>query len=548
MIFGNIPTDEAEGTLLAHSIRAGKRTIKKGTRLGADEIARLNAAGIKQVTAARVEAGDIAEQQAALATAEVLAGDGIEVQNPFTGRCNLHSGAPGLAIIDRARIDRLNLSGAGILVATVPPFTVVEPERNVATIKVIPYAVPEEQLNAALDSVRGVDGAIRISPFQPRAVGLVLTRFADMRESLVDKARVVLNGRLETFGSRIVGEERCAHDVDTVVAAIRRIETMKPDLILILGAASISDVADVVPAAMVRAGGQLRQVGIPVDPGNLMTLGTLDEVPIVGLPGCARSPRLNGIDLVLPRLLAGLEVTPQDLLSLGVGGLLSEVSERRQPRESAIAAQPGRKDERLDAVAAVVLAAGSSRRMGSENKLLAELSGKPVISHVVDATLASRVNQVIVVTGHQADRIRATLQGSEVQFVHNPHFPEGLSRSLHTGLGAVPTDVAGAIFCLGDMPLITAQVIDLLIEQFHAQGGEVICVPVIDGRRGNPVLWPRAFFSELLDLSGDAGARQLFARHADRVHEVEIDADAIVTDIDTPETLQAIRELLENGK
>ncbi len=196
-------------------------------------------------------------------------------------------------------------------------------------------------------------------------------------------------------------------------------------------------------------------------------------------------------------------------------------------------------------VAAVVLAAGSSRRMGSGNKLLADLSGKPVIVHVVEAAIASAAETVIVVTGYQAERLRGALAGLDVQFVHNSHFPEGLSTSLHAGIAAVPAAAAGAVFCLGDMPLIMADVIDVLIHQFHAHEGESACVPTLRGRRGNPVVWPRGLFPEMLGLSGDAGARQLFARHAERIREVDIGAEGILVDVDTPETLHAIRETFE---
>ncbi len=220
--------------------------------------------------------------------------------------------------------------------------------------------------------------------------------------------------------------------------------------------------------------------------------------------------------------------------------------DRGLPRKVATVALAEQKDKSYVRVAAVVLAAGSSRRMGGENKLLAEISGKSVIAHVVETALASHAGEIIVVTGHQADRIRAELKGYDVRFAHNPYYPEGLSRSLHAGLGAASAKASGAIFCLGDMPLITPHIIDLLIAEFQDHGAEKICVPVIDGRRGNPVLWPRAFFSEILDLSGDAGARQLFNQYADRIREIEIDMECIFADVDTPETLLTIRDQLES--
>jgi molybdenum cofactor cytidylyltransferase len=234
------------------------------------------------------------------------------------------------------------------------------------------------------------------------------------------------------------------------------------------------------------------------------------------------------------RLLAGLKVTRAELTSMGVGGLLMEIVTRPQPRT-----KPDSDGNRH--VAAIVLAAGRSTRMGGPNKLLAELGGRTLVRIVTEQALASNAKGVIVVTGHQAAEVEKSLRGLKVKFVHNPDFAAGLATSVKTGIAAVPDSADGAVVCLGDMPLIDAHLIDRLIEAFAPDRGNLIAVPVSDGRRGNPVLWSRRFFRELMTLDGDIGARHLIARHSETVAEVPVEGHGAFLDIDTPQALEEAR-------
>jgi molybdenum cofactor cytidylyltransferase len=193
-------------------------------------------------------------------------------------------------------------------------------------------------------------------------------------------------------------------------------------------------------------------------------------------------------------------------------------------------------------IAAIVLAAGRSTRMGAANKLLAEVGGRPMVRHAVEAALASRARPVLVVTGHQVDDVRASLAGLDVTFVANPDFAQGLSSSLKAGIRAVPADAAGALVLLGDMPRIEAEHLDAMIAAFVSEGGEPIVVPVHRGQRGNPVLWPAELFGEMLALDGDAGARSLLTKHAHGVREIDLGTDAVLMDIDTPDALARLRQ------
>jgi len=211
-----------------------------------------------------------------------------------------------------------------------------------------------------------------------------------------------------------------------------------------------------------------------------------------------------------------------------------EIVTRPQPRE-------GRETDGNRHVSAVVLAAGRSTRMGGPNKLLAELNGKKLVRIVTEQALASKARDVIVVTGHQAELVEKALEGLKVTFVRNPDFAGGLASSVKAGISAVPAHADAAVICLGDMPMISAGLIDHLIEAFAPDRGNLIAVPVSDGRRGNPVLWSRRFFNELMTLDGDIGARHLIARHNEAVAEVPVEGNGAFLDIDTPQALEAAR-------
>jgi molybdenum cofactor cytidylyltransferase len=290
---------------------------------------------------------------------------------------------------------------------------------------------------------------------------------------------------------------------------------------------------------------------MPVDPGNLLLVGSLGRVPVLGAPGCARSPKENGFDWVLARLMAGLSVTPADIMGLGVGGLLMEIASRPQPRAGQGDAIPGSRSdppETRPKVAAVVLAAGRSTRMGGPNKLLEDLGGKPLVRHAVEAALASNARPVVVVVGHQRERVAAALAGLAVTLVENAAYAEGLSGSIRAGIAALPETADGALILLGDMPEVDAPLIDRLISAFDPARGALVVVPSRDGRRGNPVLWARRFFGDLVRLDGDAGARHLIVANAESVAEVAASGERAFRDIDTPEALSAARAVLQSAR
>ena len=534
MEFDRFALADAEGAVLAHSVKAGDVVLRKGHLLSSHDLARLRDAGVDTVIAARMGSADVAENRAAAELAALMAGISIEVAPAFTGRANLHATARGLLVVDRERVDRFNRIDEAVTLATLPEHAVVDPRQMVATVKIIPFAIPASLVERCRTALG--DGALlRVAPFRPWRARLIQTELPSVAAKVLDKTVRITRDRLAAVAGELLGEARCAHTAAAVATAVRAARAEGCDMILIAGASAITDRHDVLPAGIEAAGGTLEHFGMPVDPGNLLLLARLDGRPVLGLPGCCRSPKLNGLDWVLQRLAAGIEVTGRDIMGMGVGGLLSEIPSRPQPREGEPKAAPAK-------AAALVLAAGQSRRMGGPNKLLIEVAGKPMVRHVVEAALASRADPVVVVLGHQQHEVRQALRGLKVRFATNPDYAEGLSTSLRTGLGALPPDIAGAVVCLGDMPRVSAALIDRLIAAFDPVEGRSIVVPTWHGKRGNPVLWSRAFFAEMQTVAGDVGARHLIGEHAGAVVEVEAESDGTLIDIDTPEALAAYAE------
>lgn len=321
MKFGTVPLAEARGGVLAHSLRLGGVSLKKGRRLDDDDLASLNAAELTEVTVARPEAGDVDEDRAAATIGGAVAGNGVSAKAPFTGRVNLLATCRGLVHYDADRLDALNLIDEAITVAALPPWQPVEPGTMVATIKIIPFFVAGALLERAAAIARSP--VMRVAPYRPRAVGLVQTLLPGTRDKVLDKTVKVLRSRVENLSGSLAAEARCAHETDAIARAITEQLAAKLDLVLIAGASAITDRRDLVPSAIERAGGRILHFGMPVDPGNLLLLGEVDGVPVIGLPGCARSPKLNGFDWILGRLACGLPVTPDDIKRMGSGGLLT---------------------------------------------------------------------------------------------------------------------------------------------------------------------------------------------------------------------------------
>lgn len=341
MRFGPCPLDQALGAILAHSHSGGGYSgaadsesggrLRKGRVLSAEDLALLAAEGLAEVVVARLDPGDLDENTAAARLAAALlpdpAGQGLSASVAFTGRVNLNAQWPGLVELDAAAIHALNRIDPAITLATLPPLCRVVPGMLVGTVKIISYGVAEAALERAAQLAQG---ALRLRPVVMRSAGLVLTETAGQDPKINAKGRRVIEARLRALGMSLAACQIVPHDEAAIAAALA---DLPGDMALILTGSATSDLYDTAPQGLRRAGGRVTRFGMPVDPGNLLFLGDLQGRPVVGLPGCARSPALNGADWVLERLACGLVLGDDDIAAMGVGGLLKEIPQRGQPRE-----------------------------------------------------------------------------------------------------------------------------------------------------------------------------------------------------------------------
>jgi molybdenum cofactor cytidylyltransferase len=338
MEFGAVPLARAEGAILAHSLMLGGARLRKGQVLTSDDLARIAEAGLAEVTVARPGPDDVLEDAAAARLAAALVPDPaaawLAPTAPFTGRVNLNATCPGLLHVDAAAVHALNRIHPAITLATLPPLARVAPGMLSGTVKIITYAVPQAALARAEAAARR---AVSVLPVALRSAGLLLTEYPGMDPRLAAKGRRAMETRLRALGMTLASAVTTPHETPAMAGALAG---LPGDMLLILTGTATSDLHDTAPQAVRRAGGQVARFGMPVDPGNLLFLGTLGARPVIGLPGCARSPALNGADWVLERLACGLEVTDEDIAAMGVGGLLKEIPIRPEPREGRVGHKP----------------------------------------------------------------------------------------------------------------------------------------------------------------------------------------------------------------
>jgi len=533
MKFGAHPVGSCVGAVLVHAVYLKTGRIRKGTRLTEADIDRLRDAGIDSVIVARLEAGDVDEDSAADQLAAYLLPSSVRLSVAATGRVNIYATTRGIVRFDRDRLKAINMIDEGITLACVQHNQLVEDGDMIATLKIIPYSVTGDAI-AAVQAAAGEDAVFEFHPLTARPFALIQTRVDGMNPAILANTETVTKQRLNRLDCALVDSSIVAHDSAVVTAAIQQAQDHGAEAILVCGASAISDRRDVVPAAVQSAGGMVDRIGLPADPGNLLMAARIGDVPLIGMPGCARSLRLNGFDWVLHLLLAGIPLGDDEIADMAIGGLLMEIASRPLPRKMVERRQPDGVD-----IAGVLLAAGMSSRMGNSNKLLVEIDGMPMVRHAAQAMLAGGIEDLVVVTGHQARSIEAALSGLSLRFAHNPDFADGQSCSVAAGIAAMPASASGALIGLGDMPYLSADLVAEMVQD-HARLGDHntrISFPVYEGRRGNPILWGSGFFKALQDLTGDIGGREILAAYPAAVNSITWWDDSIHRDIDNPDDM-----------
>ena len=332
MRFGPVPLSDALNAISAHSLRLGDRVIKKGARLTPDDLAAIKADGRDTVIVALNDEGDIGEDEAAERLSVALSGHHVRRDHPTTGRCNLFADAAGVLRVQGEAINRLNSVDEAVTFATLPDYRAVERGEMIGTVKIIPFAVSGSVIDTAL-AASGSVPLIEVKPFRTLKVAAISTILPGLKPSVINKTLAVLEGRLAPAAATVDFDLRVPHDAHDVAQAIKAALVDGAELVVVFGASAITDRRDVIPAAIELAGGRIEHFGMPVDPGNLMLVGEVEGRTVLGAPGCARSPKENGFDWVLQRLMAGIPVKRADLTGLGVGGLLMEIVQRGHPRD-----------------------------------------------------------------------------------------------------------------------------------------------------------------------------------------------------------------------
>lgn len=338
MKFGPVSLDQAQGKILGHNVMGpdGRRLFRKGHALDAEDIERLRELGRQTVYVAELEADDVDENTAAERIADKLFDHRyFRLSGPSTGRANVYTTELGVLRVEVDRLLEINRN-EGITLATLRHNSAVTEGKIAATLKVLPYAIPKAMVRKAEALARENGPMLKLDPLAPRQVSLILSGSPSARERIVRSFENALSQRLENLGASIDTVDFVVLDQEEDEAALaemidRRIEG-GAELVILAGETAIMDRYDIAPRAVERAGGTVVCFGAPVDPGNLLMLGRLGDTPVLGAPGCARSPKDNIIDLVLPRLLVGDRLERDDIISMAHGGLLEDVPERPSPR------------------------------------------------------------------------------------------------------------------------------------------------------------------------------------------------------------------------
>jgi molybdopterin biosynthesis enzyme len=323
MYLTTLPPEQAVGHILRHNLAAedGHKALAKGHRIDAEDVPRLRALGLNEVRVAVLEPGDVHEDEAARRLAAAVCGPGVIARPPAASRVNLLAEADGVVQVKIAALRRINEID-GLTIATLPSHALVRARKRVATIKIIPFAVTEADLARAEAIGRESEVVVSLAPLRRLSVGVILVGSAAARERIERSVYPAIEARVAGLGSTVLAARYIDADEHAVATAITELRAAGAELLIVAGETSIMDRDDVTPQGIRLAGGRIEHYGAPVEPGNLLLLAYLDDLPVLGAPGCVRSRDINIVDLLLPRLLAGERVARRDIVELGHGGLL----------------------------------------------------------------------------------------------------------------------------------------------------------------------------------------------------------------------------------
>ena len=531
------------GAVLAQTYNLPGKIISKGTFVTNEIVAYFKTGKIKTILCAVPDEGDIHEDEAAEAISSAIDKNHIYADKASTGRVNFKSQSLCLVRYDRDLIKEVNLVDESIAFSIVEHNQLLAEGDLIATLKIIPFFMQKKYVDRVI-KILAKDNLFKIHSLKKKEVTLIQTCFEWQKKSIFTATSNVTKARLEALGCSLNKEKLINHDYDTLRTVIRSSVKSGPEILLISGASAITDRSDYIPKAILSEGGKIIQYGLAVDPGNLLLIGQVGNTTVIGMPGCARSPKLNGFDWVLQLLMADIPINREELADMGAGGLLMEIASRPLPR--ALAKSVSKREKK---VMGVILAAGNSTRMGKDNKLLRNIGDAPLIRNTAIEMLKSELDTCSIVLGYQSDKVADVIKDLNINLILNPLWKEGQASSLRAAINTLDSTYSDLLIMLGDLPGIKSSHINSVIEEHLLTDNRKskITIPSFKGQKGNPVIWGRSFFHDLSNLEGDVGGRTLFSEHPAAINMLEMDDPWVVKDADTPEDFENFFKYKKQG-
>ena len=523
--------NKSKGSILAQTYNLSGRTLSKGTHVSEEILELLNRENVKNILCAVPHEGDIHEDSAAEAISKALDENQLYAEEASTGRVNFRTPALSIVRYNRELIKKINLVDESIAFSIVEHNQLLAKNDLIATLKIIPFFVSKIYVEQVV-SLIAKNEIFKVHRLQEKKVELIQTYYDWQKRSIFKATSNVTSSRLDALGCPLQKETLIPHDHKSLCSEIKSSIDSGAQVLLISGASAITDRSDHIPKAILSVGGEIIQYGLAVDPGNLLLIGQIGNTTIIGMPGCARSPKLNGFDWVLQLLMANIPINKEELADMGAGGLLMEIASRPLPRALAKSAK-----KREKKIMGIILAAGNSSRMGKDNKLLRNIGGASLVRNTAVEMLKSDLDSCSIVLGYQSDKVAAVIKDLNINLILNPFWEEGQASSLKAALNTLDSSYSDLLVMLGDLPGVKSKHINKIIEEHLLANNRKskITIPSFNGKKGNPVIWGKSFFPDLSNLEGDVGGRTLFDQHPAAINLLVMEDEAVITDTDTPE-------------
>ena len=525
---------ESLGSVIAQTYNLPGKTISKGTFMTSEIVDYFKEGDVQNILCAVPDNDDIHEDEAANIISNAIDKSHLYTESASTGRVNFKSRSLCLVRYERELIKKVSLVDESIAFSIVEHNQLLAKNDLIATLKIIPFFTQKKYVDQVI-SILAKSELFKTHSLNKKEVSLIQTSFEWQKKSMFKATSNVTRNRLEALDCSLNEEKLIRHDYNVLRSEIRSSIENGIDILLISGASAIIDRSDYIPKAILSEGGEIIQYGLAVDPGNLLLIGKVGNTTVIGMPGCARSPKLNGFDWVLQLLMADIPINREELADMGAGGLLMEIASRPLPR--ALAKSVSKHEKK---VMGVILAAGNSTRMGKDNKLLSYIGDAPLIRNTAIEMLKSDLDTCSVVLGYQSDKVADVIKDLNVNLILNPLWKEGQASSLRAAINTLDSTYSDLLIMLGDLPGIKSNHINSIIEEHLLTDNRKskITIPSFKGQKGNPEIWGRSFFHDLSNLEGDVGGRTLFSEHPAAINILEMDEPWVVKDADTPEDFE----------